>query len=40
MADAIKPKHIVPIHTFKGSDYHKYFNYPIVEAKDGETITI
>ena len=28
MADAVMPKHIVPIHTFKGSDYHKAFQLP------------
>ena len=40
VADAISPKHIVPIHTFRGGDYQKYFKYPIVRAKDGETVRI
>ncbi|NLD91903.1 MAG: MBL fold metallo-hydrolase [Fibrobacter sp.] len=40
MTDAISPKHIVPIHTFSGNDYQKYLNYPIIRAKDGETIRI
>ena len=37
MVDAIKPKNIVPIHTFNGSQYHNIFSSPIVELKDGET---
>jgi ribonuclease J len=37
MVEAIKPKNIVPIHTFWGSEYHKIFSAPIVELKDGET---
>lgn len=38
MVEAINPKNIVPIHTFNAIDYKKYFNYPIVLLKDGETI--
>jgi len=37
MVEAIKPKNIVPIHTFKGSEYQKIFTTPIVEMNDGET---
>jgi ribonuclease J len=37
MVEAIKPKHIVPIHTFSGSEYQKIFATPIVEMNDGET---
>jgi ribonuclease J len=37
MVDAIKPKNIVPIHTFNGSQYHTIFSLPIVELKDNET---
>jgi len=37
---AIKPKNIVPIHTFRGSDYKKIFSFPVVEIKDGEEIDI
>jgi len=37
MVEAIKPKNIVPIHTFSGSDYDKIFTTPIVEMNDGET---
>ncbi|OIP31257.1 MAG: MBL fold metallo-hydrolase [Deltaproteobacteria bacterium CG12_big_fil_rev_8_21_14_0_65_43_10] len=40
MADAIKPKKIVPIHTFRGNEYQKHFNYQIAQVKDGETVTI
>jgi len=40
MVEAIKPKNIVPIHTFSGSDYARIFNVPIVELNDGETISI
>jgi ribonuclease J len=36
MVDAIKPKNIVPIHTFHGSIYKKIFSTPVVELKDGE----
>jgi ribonuclease J len=36
MVDAIKPKNIVPIHTFSGSQYHTIFSSPIVELNDGE----
>ena len=37
MVEAIKPKNIVPIHTFSGSEYDKIFKTPIVEMNDGET---
>jgi len=37
MVEAIKPKNIVPIHTFEGYKYKHIFNEPIVELKDGET---
>ena len=37
MVEAIKPKSIVPIHTFKGSEYQKIFSTPIIEMNDGET---
>ena len=37
MVEAIKPKNIVPIHTFEGDKYKDIFNEPIVELKDGET---
>ncbi len=36
MVEAIKPKKIVPIHTFDGDKYKDIFNEPIVELKDGE----
>ncbi len=37
MVEAIKPKNIVPIHTFEGDKYKDIFNEPIVELKDNET---
>jgi ribonuclease J len=37
MVEALKPKNIVPIHTFKGNEYKKIFKTPIIEMKDGET---
>ena len=36
MVEAIKPKNIVPIHTFEGDKYKDIFNEPIVELKDEE----
>jgi hypothetical protein len=36
MVEAIKPKNIVPIHTFEGEKYKDIFKEPIVELKDGE----
>jgi ribonuclease J len=36
MVEAIKPKNIVPIHTFSGSEYHNIFSVPVIEMKDGE----
>jgi len=40
MVNAIRPKKIIPIHTFSGHEYKKFFDYPILEIKDGEEITI
>jgi len=40
MVEAIKPKNIVPIHTFEGDKYKDIFNEPIIELKDEETIEI
>lgn len=36
MVEAIKPKNIVPIHTFFGSEYKKIFTSSVIELKDGE----
>jgi ribonuclease J len=36
MVDAIKPKNIIPIHTFHGSQYRNIFTSPIIELNDGE----
>jgi len=40
MVSAIKPKNIVPIHTFRGHEYKQYFNYPVLKLKDGEEVKI
>jgi len=40
MVEAIKPKNIVPIHTFGASFYKNIFTSPISEMNDGETIEI
>ena len=40
MVEAIKPKNIVPIHTFSKSEYAGIFSIPIIEINDGETISI
>ncbi|MDO9155019.1 MAG: MBL fold metallo-hydrolase [Paludibacter sp.] len=40
MVEAIKPKNIVPIHTFSKSEYSGIFSTPIVDINDGETISI
>lgn len=37
MVEAIKPKFIVPIHTFESSKYKDIFKESVVELKDGET---
>ena len=37
MVEAIKPKNIVPIHTFEGDKFKSIFKEPIVELMDGET---
>ena len=36
MVEAIKPKNIVPIHTFEGNKYKDIFNEPVVELNDEE----
>jgi hypothetical protein len=36
MVEAVKPKYIIPIHTFAGSEYNKIFSVPIIEMKDRE----
>ena len=38
MVDALKPKCIVPIHTFHGTEYSNIFSTPILFLKDGEII--
>ena len=37
MVDVIKPKKIVPIHTFSGNKKEKIFSFPICIVNDGET---
>ncbi len=36
MVEAIKPKNIVPIHTFEGDKYKDIFSVPVVELNDEE----
>jgi mRNA degradation ribonuclease J1/J2 len=36
MVEAVKPKYIVPIHTFGSSEYQKIFKEKVVEMKDGD----
>lgn len=38
MVEAVQPKNIVPIHTFRGADYSKHFNFPVILTNDGEVI--
>ena len=38
MVDALKPKCIIPIHTFKGSEYKNHFNFPVKELRDGQEV--
>ena len=40
MVEAIKPKNIVPIHTFSGNEYKNIFSIPIIELNDGETMNM
>jgi len=40
MTDIIKPQFIIPIHTFKGNLYKRYFDYPVSEVKDGDEVTV
>lgn len=40
MVEAIKPKNIVPIHTFDREEYKSIFKEPIVISNDGETICV
>jgi ribonuclease J len=37
---AIKPKQIIPIHTFAGEQYKHIFNFPILELKDGQGLKL
>ena len=34
LANAVNPKFLIPIHTFKGNEYKKHFSIPILELKD------
>jgi len=36
MVEAVKPKHIVPIHTFDGDKYQDVFDVHVMELEDGE----
>lgn len=38
MVEAIKPKNIIPIHTFNARDYSKTFSSPVLLIQDGVTV--
>jgi len=38
--NAIKPGHIIPIHTFSADQYKNIFDYPLVELTDGQSLKI
>ena len=40
LANAIKPKHLIPIHTEKAKKYVKYFKFPIKPLQDGKKYAI
>ncbi len=40
MADALKPKAIIPIHTFEAGKYKDIFKFPVVELGDGEEAVV
>jgi ribonuclease J len=40
MTYIIKPKYIIPIHTFRGNLYKQYFDYPVLEVKDGDVVAV
>ena len=40
MVDALKPKAIIPIHTFEAGKYKDIFRFPVIEVNDGEEISV
>jgi ribonuclease J len=40
MVESIKPKHIVPIHTFHKDRYRKFFGENVVDINDKETVEV
>jgi ribonuclease J len=40
LVNAINPMHIIPIHTFAATEYHKVFSQPIKQLSDSQTLTI
>ena len=41
MIEAVRPKHIVPIHTFNGNEYAElFYNWKVVDVKDRQQIDI
>ncbi|MFA6077336.1 MAG: MBL fold metallo-hydrolase [Candidatus Paceibacterota bacterium] len=40
MADALKPKAIIPIHTFEAGKYKNIFKFPVIELGDGEEAVV
>jgi ribonuclease J len=39
-AETLKPKQIIPIHTFAGDQYKNIFNFPILELNDGQELKL
>jgi ribonuclease J len=40
MVKAIKPKNIVPIHTFKKEEYQKIFSVPVLDIQDKQVVNL
>ena len=40
MADALKPKAIIPIHTFEAGKYKDIFKFSVIELGDGEEVAV
>jgi len=40
MVNAIKPKNIIPIHTFEGNSYQNIFRSNVSQCNDGDVINV
>jgi ribonuclease J len=40
LANAIKPKYIIPIHTQEAEKYEKYFKFPVKPLQDGKKVPL